>query len=74
MKRIFFTILMMGLFSSAAKALTLVEATNTTITKLTVYSEVDSGTVLIQVSTPPVGCDNGFWLSGTAAGVKHTIS
>lgn len=74
MKKTVLTLLSMSLFSSFLTAQTLVEATNTTITKLSTYSERGNGDILITVNNPPVGCERGFWVSGSATGAQHTLS
>jgi len=49
----------------------------TTIDQLYSYSEqgVFDGDIVIKISNPPVGCEDGFWLrSADTAGYKNTTS
>jgi|GEM_PF-4647824 len=55
-------------------AFSLVEATSVKIKKVSVYSEIGSGDVLITVTNPPFECERGLWVSGDAAGVDRVLS
>ncbi|EAQ65509.1 hypothetical protein MED121_22597 [Marinomonas sp. MED121] len=74
MKKTILMILSMALFSSFILAKDLVEAESTKIIKLSAYSDIGNGDILITVNNPPIGCERGFWVNGNAAGAQHTLS